>query len=142
MCNSQDLQAAFISNTLQSRFTFNSHLTELLGGGSFIFVINLHLQLILQLKIAFIKIDEITYSHEGKKVLESILSSKNMSIHIIAFRNIFGAADEVWLHKAEACSGSGQMNTFFLVLFSACPCRREKWTRGIVTFLSFLGFST
>lgn len=56
------------------------------------------------------------YSHSGKKVLESTLLSKNMCINIISYsRNIFSAADEIWIHKPEYYSGSDQVNKLFLV---------------------------
>lgn len=60
--------------------------------------------------------DEIMYNHAGKKVIELTLSSNNTCIHITSYSgNLFGAADEVCIHKPEYYSGSGQINKLFLV---------------------------
>lgn len=87
--------------------------------------------------------DEIMHNHAGKKVLESTLSSKNVCIYILSYSgNIFGAADEVWIHKPEYCSGSGQINKLFFT--SAAPTlsisKRKADQRKLGC--AFLGFST
>lgn len=55
---------------------------------------------------------------QGRKFLNQLVIKEHVYAYNFIFREltIFRAADEVWIHKPEYYSGSGQINKLLLVL--------------------------